>query len=246
MLDKMLHRKVEWEFGIICVFHPFGKDMKFHPHLHMLVTEGGFDSTGKFHPINYFPCEGFRRCWQYVVLDKFQELGLPNGVASRVYTDYSNGFYVWVHKRGRIKHPRMVARYIGRYVRHPAIANRRITYFNGREVHFYYDVEGEINNVYMTAEEFITALIQHIPPANFKMVRYYLAYSRRRKKSFHALLQSGIKQFTLYKFGLIKTILCPKCKNPMEFVMYAAKPPPKVLQNQRELEDYLNDNLKFS
>lgn len=240
MLKRMLRTTCDYEVGIICVFHPFGKDMKFHPHLHLIVTEGGFDKKGNFHRIKHFPCDGFRKCWQYVVLQKFQELGLSPLIARSLYNQYFNGFYVWVHKRGRIKHPSLVARYVGRYVRHPAISNRRITYFNGREVRFYYDSEGEIVDVSMSADEFITALIQHIPPSNFKMVRYYLAYSRRRKTCFGIKIQSDIKQLSLYRFGLIKEILCPKCHQPLIFIDYIHKPPPKELPIQRALEIWFN------
>lgn len=240
MLKKMLRKTYELDVGLICVFHPFGKDMKFHPHLHLLITEGGFDKNGKFIKVGHFPAEAFRRCWQYVVLDKFQELGLPNGVATGLYSEYPKGFYVWVHKRGRIKHPKLVVRYVGRYVRHPAIANRRITSFDGRTVEFYCDYEGEIVDVVMSSEEFITALIQHVPPPHFKMVRYYGAYSRRRKGYFGARTQSSIKQLTLYKFGLIKPILCPYCRNELEFVWYLKKPPPQEMKTQQEITQYVS------
>lgn len=240
MLKKMLRKTYDLDIGLICVLHPFGKDMKFHPHLHLLITEGGFDKNGKFIKISHFPAEAFRRCWQYVVLDKFQKLGLSNKIAAYLYEKYPKGFYVWVHKRGRIRHPKLVARYVGRYIRHPAIANRRITYFGGDIVKFYYDDEGEIVDVVMTTEEFITSLIQHIPESYFKMVRYYGAYSRRSKTYFKVKMQSAIKQLTLYKFGLIKPILCPYCHNEMEFVWYCRKPPPKEPKIQRELVQYIS------
>ena len=34
--------------GAIVVLHPFSKNMGFNPHLHVLVTEGGFDKRGRF------------------------------------------------------------------------------------------------------------------------------------------------------------------------------------------------------
>ena len=37
-LMKMPKAKV----GIIVVLHPYGKDMKFQPHLHLIITEGAF------------------------------------------------------------------------------------------------------------------------------------------------------------------------------------------------------------
>jgi hypothetical protein len=238
MLKSMLREPFDLDVGIICVLHPFGKDMKFHPHLHLIITEGGFDRKGKFRKVNHFPAEAFRRCWQYVVLDKFQKLGLNRKIVTFLYDKYPKGFYVWVHKRGRIKHPKLVARYVGRYVRHPAIANRRITYFDGRIVKFYYDEEGELVEVVKTVDDFISSLIQHIPLPQFKMIRYYGAYSRKGKRVFRCKLQSSIKQLTLYRFGLIKPILCPFCHNEMEYVWYCKKPPLEEPKIQRDLIEY--------
>jgi hypothetical protein len=242
MLKKMLRKTCDMEIGLICVLHPFGKDMKFHPHLHLLITEGGFDKNGKFTKLNHFPAQAFRKCWQYTVLAKFQKLGLPNKSASFLYKKYPEGFCVWVHKQGRIKNPKQIARYVGRYIRHPAIANRRITYFDGSIVKFYYACEKDIVNVVMTTEEFITALIQHIPEPHFKMIRYYGAYSRRRKRHFGAMNQSNITQQTLYKFGLIKPILCQVCKGELEFVWYCKKPPPKNPKIQSEILDFVRNH----
>jgi hypothetical protein len=238
MLEQQFKSPMKLEIGLICVLHPFGKSMAFHPHLHLIITEGGFDENGKFVKIKHFPAEAFRKCWQYVVLTQLQKLGFPNQLATKLFEKYNEGFYVWVHKRGRINHPRLIARYVGRYVRHPAIANRRITKFDGKIVEFCYDDEGKIVTIRMTVEEFISALIQHIPEPHFKMIRYYGVYSRRRKGKFKVKLQSSIVQTTLMKFGLIKPILCPICKKEVEFVWYCKKPPPDIPKKQRILLNY--------
>lgn len=34
--------------GVIVILHTFGKDMKFKPHLHLIMTEGGFNSGNDF------------------------------------------------------------------------------------------------------------------------------------------------------------------------------------------------------
>ena len=34
--------------GVIAVVHPFGKDIEFKPHVHNVVTEGGFNRNGKY------------------------------------------------------------------------------------------------------------------------------------------------------------------------------------------------------
>ena len=34
--------------GAIIVLHPFARDLGFNLHIHLLITEGGFDKSGKF------------------------------------------------------------------------------------------------------------------------------------------------------------------------------------------------------
>ncbi|MEK0371133.1 MAG: transposase [Nitrosopumilus sp.] len=237
--SKITHRNIK--VGVIVILHPYGKDMKDQPHLHLLITEGGFDSKGKFINCSFIPADGFRKKWQYEVMRLFQLHGLSNSLATQMYERYPKGFYVWLHKRGRIKHPRLIAKYVGRYVRHPAIANSRIYYFDGEIVKFFYVNNEDIRiNVTMNVEQFITALIQHIPPPQFKMIRYYGAYARRTKGKLGAKVQSSIKQLNLYHFGLERIKYCPFCKNELEFVWYCKKPPPEESKIQRELMQYIS------
>ena len=159
-----------------------------------------------------------------------------------------DGFYVWVHKDGRIHHPKLIAKYLGRYVRHPAIANSRITSFDGSDISFYYeDREKQRHNATMSLEEFISALIQHIPERQFKMIRYYGAYARGTKKLFKAYLLSSIAQLKLCRFGFKrpkKELRCPYCKGELEFVWFLGKPPPEELKSQRELAEWFSENFK--
>lgn len=237
--SKILHRDIT--VGVIVVLHPFGKDMKDQPHLHLLITEGGFDAKGNFIKCEFVPADGFRKKWQYEILKKLQKHGLPNAIAKQMYVKYPSGFYVWLHIRGRIRHPKLIAKYVGRYVRHPAIANSRIYYFDGKIVKFYYvNNDDQRIDIVMTVDQFITALIQHIPPPQFKMIRYYGAYARRAKGKYGAIVRSSIKQLNLFHFGLERVKYCRRCHNEMEFIWYCRKPPPELLKEQRELFDWIS------
>ena len=236
--SEITHRKIT--VGVIVILHPFGKDMKEQPHLHLLLTEGGFDSKKNFVKCKFVPAAGFRKKWQYEVLKSFQANGLPKELATQMYRKYPNGFYVWLHKRGRIVHPRVISKYVGRYVRHPAIANSRIYYYDKQVVKFFYINNGDSRiDVTMTVEQFITALIQHIPPSQFKMIRYYGAYARRAKRKYGGTVQSSIKQLNLYHFGLERVKSCPICKNDLEFVWYCKKGPPDETKSQNGLMAWL-------
>jgi len=207
--------------GVIEVYHPFGRDIKHQPHVHMIVTEGGFDKEGKFIPSgNYIPYNALHKNWEYNILKALKK-HLPKGIVEMAYARYQNGFCVYV-RRDRIFSRKGLAKYIGRYVRHPAIANTRIVAYNGEAVRFYWkDHDDKIHYKIMLVHDFISAIIQHIPEKNQKLVRYYGAYSRRKKKA----IKSSIKM----TFNENKRNYCPICHEKMEFILYSKgnKPPDK-------------------
>ncbi len=242
-MPKLL-RNPKLKPAVIVILHPFGKDIKFQPHLHLIIAEGGFLSDGKFMHKRHIPAEGMRKNWQYHVLKKLQEHGLPNSIATQMYYKYPNGFYVWLHRNGRIESPKKIGKYLCRYVRHPAIANSRINYFDDKIVRFHYYneiVETKVKErveVIRTIDDFITSIIQHIPTPQFKMIRYYGCYARGLKRKYGIKPHSSIVQKTLYHFGVDRVIPCPKCSTPLEFILYSSVPPPKT-------EDLKPENIKY-
>ena len=141
-----------------------------------------------------------------------------------MFNKYPNGFVAYL-KPEKIKSSKRLAQYIGRYVRHSAIANSRIIAYNKEAVKFYYkDHQGKIYYKIMLAEEFISAIIQHIPDRNFRLIRYYGVYSRRKTK---VIKQSIITQKILMDFDNKRRFHCSKCNEIMEIVVFCDKPPDK-------------------
>ena len=253
-LNEVFSKKIRMKVkvGAIVILHPFGKDMGQQPHLHLLITEGGFDKNHNFVKCNFILADVFRKKWQYYVLRIFQANGLNNSLAKELYRKYPNGFYVWLHSRGRITKPKLIAKYIGRYVRHPAISNSRIYYFDGKIVKFYYDDHDKKRHyVKMDILNFIGALVQHIPPTQFKMIRYYGAYARRSTKLFKiSLSKSSIAQKTLGDYELtiskINGRVCNKCEMPLTLIGFYPKGPPDWINNQATLKRWLVDNSLVS
>lgn len=246
-LPKVMGEDIQ--VGVIVILHTYGKSMNFQAHLHLIMTEGGFNSRNEFIQKVYLHADGFAECWKYHVCTNLCRAGVPNVVTNWCF--HNKRFYVWVHKDGRIKHPKLIAKYLGRYVRHPVIANSRIDFFNKERglVGFHYEDHNKVrHDVVMTTDEFITALIRHIPPPQFKMIRYYGAYSRRAKKKFKKHLQSSIEQTNLMKYGVElpeRIFKCPFCGGELEFVMYLKKGPPETPKEQRELLDFIKCESKI-
>ncbi len=66
------HRNGRLTAGAIVVLHPFSKRMSNNPHLHILVTEGGFGKCGRFIHQKIIPFNAMRKTWQYQVLTQFK------------------------------------------------------------------------------------------------------------------------------------------------------------------------------
>lgn len=219
--------------GAVVVLNTYGKDMKWNPHAHALVTEGGFKRNGEWVDVNFFPFPMLRRSWQYHLLTNvkkhIEDIPENRRLIHRLFQEYSEGFYV--HAKDTIYNKKQMSKYIGRYIRHPAVAESRIESYDGERVTFWYlDDDRNKHYVTMSVEEFISAVIGHIPDKQFKTVRHYGVYARNQRKFFRRLLGViSIVQRKLLNPRWSWTPECPKCGMRMEFVYSSGmdKPPPE-------------------
>ena len=224
------------EPGCIEAMHPFGRNIQFQPHVHVIATQGGFDKLGKFVSISdYIDYDNLYRIWQYEILEALRK-HLPNSIIDEAFRKYPDGFCAYV-KPEKIKTSKGLVKYIGRYIRHPTIANSRIINYNHEAVKFYWeDNQGVIHYKIMLVHDFISAIIQHIPERNERLVRYYGCYSRKKiGKSLNSVKQSFIQAKLFPKEKKKRIVFCPKCSQEAIFIAYLPKPPPK---NKNTL-DYL-------
>jgi ribosomal protein L37AE/L43A len=236
--------------GTVVVLHPFGKDLNFKPHIHVLVMEGGFDEKGHFVHREFIPAKMLRKTWQYQVLTQLKRALPENETMSKLihelFHTYSEGFYVYLPEKTRIRSKREIANYVGRYVRHPAIANSRICGYDGKNVIFWYIDSGEKkHHITMDVQSFIRAIIQHIPDPQFKMIRYYGAYCRKWKSRYAMFLSYGsIRKAKIEGSSEKRTYWCPKCNSKMEFVTYWKEPPPPTCSFGTKIADwnYISSN----
>ena len=84
--------------GIICVIHTFGRDLKWNPHVHALVTEGVLRKDKQWKTVQYFHYEMLRKRWQHVLLKnikkKYKDNAEIRGMINSLYKSNLNGFYV--------------------------------------------------------------------------------------------------------------------------------------------------------
>jgi Putative transposase/Transposase zinc-binding domain len=190
--NRTLRKVLRAEPGIVMVLHPYGKDLKVNYHLHVLVTEGGLTAAGVWEDQPFLNYTALRKIGQYECLTALRSV-MPKGSDTAQWIDrlfrlYQNGFYV--HAEPRVDDAQGISRYIGRYIRHPAIADTRILAYDGTRVTFFYeDHEGVRHEQRWPVLEFIHGVVRHIPPKQFKMVRYFGLYAPRKAAQMSAILQ---------------------------------------------------------
>ena len=172
--------------------------MKVNYHLHILTTEGGLAEDQQWHSQEYISYSGLRKIWQYELLSRIREKegagSAPGRLVKQLFERYENGFYVYAEPK--VTAAQGIGRYIGRYIRHPAIADTRIVAYDGEQVSYYYEQrlgQGKgTKRVYETVPvlEFIHGVVRHIPPKQFKMVRYYGLYAPCKAKKIKAKMKA--------------------------------------------------------
>lgn len=251
VLGPMVRGRGPKRSGAIVVLHPFGRDLEFKPHVHVICPEGAFVGE-TFVPRTYFPMDAFRQTWQYHVLTGFRralrktdERAEAEALIDKMFREHPDGFYVHVTKETRIQDPDRVVRYVGRYVRHPAIAESRLVGYDGKRVTFQWSDHktGVRKQRTLLVDAFIEALLQHVPERNFKMVRYYGVYARSLKAYFRRLAGLwSMKQATLGEFVVPKRrggeVRCPRCGALMDFVLYDRPPPAENVPFGSKLDDW--------
>ena len=193
------------QVGLIAVVHTFGSDLKWNPHIHGLFTEGGIDKSNKwFKKIQHITYNYLRKSWQKLVLDiikdNFKDVRTKR-LINRLYKTYKEGFYVNAERD--LTNIKQASKYIGRYLARPAIAEYRITDYDGKTVTFWYENKKPKKKIIVRIDvlEFIGKLTQHIHPKGFRVVRRYGLYSRvKNKLSIEIVkLYNFIKQRNIYE-----------------------------------------------
>ena len=221
--------------GIITVVHTFGRDLSFNPHVHVLMSEGGLDKEANWLGIYFLPYSKLRKQWQYYLLTELRK-HLPetkdmSRLIDTLFVDYPKGFYV--NAESKMDDAQKAAKYVGRYIAIPAIAESRIQSYDLETVTFTYEDHetAETKSEILPVLQFIGRLVMHIPKKGYQMVKRYGLYARHIKPAFKKALElmRKAKQLLFSFFSTRDTwrqriinrfqkdpLLCPICGTEME------------------------------
>lgn len=215
-LKQWAHDQHQMRMGIVAVIHTFGSALGWHPHVHLLVTEGGLSLDGKrwIQPYKLgflMRHEGLKKMWRYHVIRAFRQAHKAGefrfSAKSAFLKKYpcfnkmlSGLFNVtwYAHIGACLLDPRATVRYIGRYTKRAVLAEYRITHYDGKIVRFAfkdYAQGGKTSYKTLGVLAFIGRLIRHIPDKHFKMVRYAGLFATRWKAGYQAQAEAALVAF---------------------------------------------------
>ena len=218
--------------GIVSAIHTFGRDLKWNPHIHMLVSKtalGNFNSFRNFSYINY---ELLRKSWQKLLIQYINVVKpniIPKYLANSLYSNNKNGFYVHA-PYSKNQDTSIIINYLIRYISKAPIAQKRILNYDGQFVTFCYDRHEDGLHVEekVSVFEFIQKIIRHIHEKYFNCLRYYGVYAKK-----HHLMKKMILMFKYEKKTRLRTfklrclatfgrnpLRCENCGKQLDFAYF--------------------------
>ena len=207
------------ELGMISVLHTWGSDMKYHVHIHCLITFGGLNNKGEW----IWP-KSTRRLAGYDRINKYYRTSFLSGLeklfaAKKV--DYHKSYETlklelgtkqWVvNNTLPSENTEVVEAYLAKYINRSAVSAKRLHY-NSQNGQVILEHKDYVNQVKGESAKYISTklrplvvidkILQHKLPPYYHRVRYYgIHQSSKRKK-----LQSSISGTLLRNVDSIKVL----------------------------------------
>jgi hypothetical protein len=176
--------------GLTMVLHTWTRDLRFHPHLHVLATAGGLSLDGsrfvrvrpsKKRKVFLFHVKVMGRMLRGKVLDALRELR-AKGAFQELETDAFDslmarlaGHKSWVvYAKAPFRRSQHVLSYLGRYTHRVGIANSRIIDVGPEHVTFRTKGYGTAT---LHPVVFLGRFIQHVLPDGFHKIRHAGLYA---------------------------------------------------------------------
>ncbi len=197
--------------GLISILHTFGSDMKYHVHVHSLMTFGGIDNVGQWrfpkHKKRLSRNSKLRETYKRIFLEDLSKLFDNNLI------EYHEGYDQVIQKVKDkqwtvfVTHPTMQTKtielYLARYINRIAVTNGRLNYIKeNNEVHLLYnDYKNQEKDQVAPKETrtmpplvFLNQLLEHLPPPNFQRVRRYGIHASAKSAKVKDTIEKKLKR----------------------------------------------------
>ena len=163
------------QLGVTMVLHTWTRDLRFHPHVHAIVTGGGLSGDGGRwvnSPRDFlFPVRVMGALFRGKMLDALERAHARGDIDLGRVDLLPLRRTPWiVYAKRPFGGPEQVVRYLGRYTHRVGLSNRRLVSMNAEGVTFR-TKEGK--SVTLPGEKFLDRFVQHVLPPRFVKIRHY-------------------------------------------------------------------------
>jgi hypothetical protein len=192
-LADVARTKLRATIGFTLVLHTWNQQLGFHPHLHCLVPAGGLALDGsRWIPTSrrfFLPVKRLRRLFRGRLLARLERALRSGKILGQLDHDLAllrHTPKLWhVYAKPPLADPAHVVRYLSRYVHRIALANSRITHYDGHNVTFRYKDRADGNTTKhrtVSGQGFARLFLQHVLPPRFVRIRHYGLFAARRRQ----------------------------------------------------------------
>lgn len=229
--DVAAHEKyLGAELGLVAVLQTWTRDLRYHPHIHLLVPGAGLSADALrwrrvSDPGFLFPQDrlaarfkGRLKAWL-----KKEHPQLLAQVPAKVW------WRDWVPDVQAVGSGVAALKYLAAYVSRGPLHPARIQSWDGINVRFRYrDGQGVEQSCTLTATEFVRRLLQHVPPQGFQRVRHYGWLSGAAKNKWQRILAllDWRPPLAEPRSANARPVLCFDCGKPMRLIGTLARCPP--------------------
>ena len=172
--------------GVVSVVQTFGDRANFHPHVHALVTRGGWTDAGEWVPVPYVDERAAEKLFRHKVLGLLRRQVLLSEERIQLLLSWRrSGFSV--HNRVHA-HPGDGRDFeaLVRYMMRSPVSLTRLRFTPGAKEVVYarkggHDASEPGEDERVDADEFVARVLVQIPDPRRHLVRYYGAYSNRAR-----------------------------------------------------------------
>lgn len=183
--------------GAVMALHTWSRALALHPHIHVLVTDGGLSSAGLWvtpKRSHFLPARVVMMLFRGKLLGALRALHharalrLPESLSEAHFDRLLNrlGRVKWnVRIQPRYAHGEGVSLYLARYVRGGAINNAQIAHADDTRVRFRYRPHRatEAMTMTLTPQRFLARVLTHAPEPRLHTVRYFGLYTPHRTEA---------------------------------------------------------------
>ncbi len=226
--------------GAVVAIHTFGDFLGWHPHLHVLCTDGCFYGNGMFRVAPLFEIKHLEEIFRHKVFKMLLKKEKITGELVELVSGWRHsGFNVFCGSRIQQGSEDAIEN-LARYIIRASFSQERMTYLPEESKVVYRSKDGKEERIF-DALEWLAAMCSHVPNKGQQMVRYFGFYSnvargKRKKKDEDGLIPSILEPDgttkehkrnwarLIQKIYEIDPLCCPACSGKMKVISIIERP----------------------